>query len=179
MTTNHEPVIPGTDDGIWRRIWMVPFSVQIPEEKCDPDIAAKLLAESPGILNWCLEGLKRYYANGSRLVQPKKVSQATANLRTVSDTVGLFLATECVLEAGASLSRSAFREMFEKWCGEEGVRRVPSGKRVAEALRERNVTDGGKSHGERFWSGIRWKNADERTEFERSGGFQDVLQNIS
>ena len=179
MTTNHEPVIPGTDDGIWRRIWMVPFSVQIPEEKCDPDIAEKLLAESPGILNWCLAGLERYYANGSRLTQPRKVSQATANLRTVSDTVGLFLATECAFEDGALLSRSAFREMFEKWCGEEGVRRVPSGKRVAEALRERKVTDGKKSHGERFWSGIRWKNADERTEFERTGGFQDVLQNIS
>ncbi|PKL70661.1 MAG: hypothetical protein CVV30_04750 [Methanomicrobiales archaeon HGW-Methanomicrobiales-1] len=178
MTTNHEPVIPGTDDGIWRRLWMVPFSVQIPEEKCDPDIAAKLLAESAGILNWCLAGLERYYANGHRLVQPRKVSQATVNLRTVSDTVGLFLGTECTFEAGASLSRSAFREMFEKWCAEEGVRRVPSGKRVADALRERNVRDGGKSHGERFWSGIRWKNGDELTELEKAGGFQDVLSGV-
>lgn len=179
MTTNHEPVIPGTDDGIWRRIWMVPFSVQIPEDKCDPDIASKLLGESSGILNWCLAGLSRYYRNGNRLVQPRKVSQATANLRTVSDTVGLFLATECAFEAGASLSRSAFREMFEKWCVEEGIRRAPSGKRVAEALRERSVRDGGKIHGERFWSGIRWKNADERSVAERAGGFQDVLQDVS
>jgi hypothetical protein len=31
----------GSDDGIWRRIRVVPFSVQIPEEKCDPDIAAE------------------------------------------------------------------------------------------------------------------------------------------
>ena len=146
MTTNHEPVIPGTDDGIWRRIWMVPFSVQIPEEKCDPDIAAKLLAESSGILNWCLAGLSRYYANGNRLVQPRKVSQATANLRTVSDTVGLFLATECAFEAERVKCRgSAFREMFEKWCAEEGIRRVPSGRRIADALRERGVVDGGRT----------------------------------
>ncbi len=100
LTTNHEPVIKGTDDGIWRRIWMVPFAVQIPEDKCDPDIAAKLLTESAGILNWCLCGLKRFYENGGRLVQPRKVSVATGNLRTVSDTVGLFLATECIVEAG-------------------------------------------------------------------------------
>jgi len=179
MTTNHEPVIPWTDDGIWRRIWMVPFSVQIPEEKCDPEIAAKLLAESSGILNWCLAGLAQYYENGSRLVQPRKVSQATANLRTVSDTVGLFLAGECAFEAGAMLSRSAFREMFEKWCSEEGIRRIPSGKKVAEALRERGVEDGGKSNGERFWSGIRWKNDFERTEFEKRGGIQDVLHDIT
>jgi putative DNA primase/helicase len=156
---------------------MVPFAVQIPEEKCDPAIAEKLLAESSGILNWCLAGLARYYAEG-RLVQPRKVSQATANLRTVNDTVGLFLAGECAFEEGANLSRSAFREMFEKWCEEEGVRRVPSGRKIADTLREHNVKDGGKRHGERFWSGIRWKNADEHTAFEKAGGIQDVLQNV-
>jgi len=179
LTTNHEPNIAGTDDGIWRRLWMLPFTVQIPEEKCDPDIARKLLSESSGILNWCLAGLSRYYANGNRLVQPRKVSQATTNLRTVSDTVGLFLAMECAFEAGAGLSRSAFREMFEKWCEEEGIRRVPSGKKVAEALREHNVKDGVKIHGDRFWSGVRWKYADERTASGLAGGIQDVLQNVS
>jgi putative DNA primase/helicase len=150
---------------------MLPFVVQIPEATCDPDIASKLLAESSGILNWCLAGLSRYYANGNRLVPPRRVSQATANLRTVSDTVGLFLATECTFEAEAALSRSAFREMFEKWCEEEGIRRVPSGKKVADALRDHNVKDGVKIHGERFWSGVRWKNADERIACGLAGGF--------
>ncbi len=179
MTTNHEPVIPGTDDGIWRRIWMVPFSVQIPEEKCDTDIAAKLLAESSGILNWCLAGLSRYYANGNRLVQPRKVSQATANLRTVSDTVGLFLATECTFEVGAGLTRSAFREMFEKWCTEEGIHRAPTGRRIVMALKERGVIEGGRSGNDRRWSGIRWKNLNERVEFEQTVTYQDVLTHAS
>ena len=179
LTTNHEPNIPETGDGIWRRLWMVPFSVQIPEDKCDTDIAAKLLGESSGILNWCLAGLASYYEKGRWLIKPKRVQQATANLRNVNDTVGLFLTMECTFEDGASLSRSAFRETFEKWCAEEGIRRIPSGKRVADALRERNVKDGAKSHGERFWSGVRWKYADERTAFESAGGFQDVLQNVS
>ncbi len=178
MTTNHEPVIPGTDDGIWRRIWMVPFSVQIPEEKCDPDIAAKLLSESSGILNWCLAGLSRYYANGNRLVQPRKVMQATANLRTVSDTVGLFLAGECVLEPNVKLPRSDLREMFAKWCEEEGVHRVPSARKLATALQERGVVDGGKSMNDRFWSGIRWKNEAERDEYERSQSAQRTLVGV-
>jgi P4 family phage/plasmid primase-like protien len=178
MTTNHEPVIPGTDDGIWRRIWMVPFSVQIPEEKCDPDIAAKLLAESSGILNWCLAGLSRYYANGNRLVQPRKVSQATANLRTVSDTVGLFLATECVLESEVKISRSALREMLVKWCEEEGIHHPPSARRLATALQERGVMDGGKTMSDRFWSGIRFKNEVERDEYERSQSAQRTLVGV-
>jgi len=177
LTTNHEPNIPGTDDGIWRRLWMLPFTVQIPEDKCDTAIAAKLLAESSGILNWCLFGLARYYEKGW-LVQPKKVLQATANLRTVSDTVGLFLATESTLEVGAKISRMAFREMLEKWCEEEGIRYPPPARKVAVILKENGVTDGGRSNGDRFWSGIRWKNATERAVLEQAGSFQDVLSGV-
>ncbi len=175
MTTNHEPRIPETGDGIWRRLWMVPFAVQIPEEKCDPDIAGKLLTESSGILNWCLEGLKRYRGQGNRLVQPKKVSQATANLRTVNDTVGLFLAMECVVEPGSRISRMAMNETFEKWCEEEGYRHHVSKKKLFTALRDMGVSDGGKSGTDRFWSGIRLKNEPERIAAEQALLGQNTL----
>ncbi len=175
LTTNHEPVIRGTDDGIWRRIWMVPFAVQIPEDKCDPDIAAKLLTESAGILNWCLDGLKRFYENGGRLVQPRKVSVATGNLRTVSDTVGLFLATECVVEAGSRISRLAMNEVFERWCEEEGYKQHISKKKLFAALRDMGVTDGGKSGIDRYWSGLRFKNEQERIAAEQAVSGQVTL----
>ncbi|HQA81320.1 MAG TPA: phage/plasmid primase, P4 family, partial [Methanoregulaceae archaeon] len=161
LTTNHEPVIRGTDDGIWRRIWMVPFTVQIAEEKRDPEIEKKLIAEGPGILNWCLEGLQRYFASGNRLVKPRKVSVATGNYRTVSDTVSYFLATECAFEPGRMIARSAFREMFEKWCEEEGIRHPIAPRRYATILKSYHIRSV-KSGGERFWSGIRWKTEEER-----------------
>jgi P4 family phage/plasmid primase-like protien len=178
LTTNHEPNIAGTDDGIWRRLWMLPFIVQIPEDKCDPDIASKLLAESSGILNWCLAGLTRYYANGNRLVPPRRVSQATANLRTVSDTVGLFLATECNFEEGVKMSRTALRETFEKWCEEEGIHRPPSARKLATILQEHGVVDGGRSMSDRFWSGIRLKTSEERDIFDKARSEQRALVGI-
>jgi putative DNA primase/helicase len=177
LTTNHEPVIRGTDDGIWRRIWMVPFAVQIPEDKCDPDIAAKLLTESSGILNWCLCGLKRFYENGGRLVQPRKVSVATGNLRTVSDTVGLFLLSECVFEPGGWISRMALKDTFQRWCEEEGVRQI-SPKKLCTALRERGVVDGGKVGVDRIWSGIRPKNENERIAFDQRRSGQETLSGL-
>ncbi|HPH34740.1 MAG TPA: phage/plasmid primase, P4 family [Methanoregulaceae archaeon] len=161
LTTNHEPVIRGTDEGIWRRIWMVPFTVQISEEKRDPEIEKKLIAEGPGILNWCLEGLQRYFASGNRLAKPRKVSVATGNYRTVSDTVSYFLATECAFEPGRMIARSAFREMFEKWCEEEGIRHPIAPRRYATILKSHQIRSV-KSGGERFWSGIRWKTEEER-----------------
>ena len=61
ITTNHKPIITGTDEGIWRRIHLVPFTVTIPEEERDENYREKyLMPELPGILNWMLEGLKMY-----------------------------------------------------------------------------------------------------------------------
>ena len=30
LSTNHKPVIQGTDVAIWRRLWLVPFNITIP-----------------------------------------------------------------------------------------------------------------------------------------------------
>ncbi|MEI8332063.1 MAG: hypothetical protein WCF90_10530 [Methanomicrobiales archaeon] len=158
------------------RLGMVPFSVKIPDEKCDPDIAAKLMAELDGILNWCLTGLSQYYAKGHQLVQLRKVSQATANLQTFSNAVRLFLATECEIASQARITRSALKDMFEKWSVEEGIHNRVTSKKFATTLTERGVTDGGNVGSDRFWSGIRPKNENERIAAETAGKFHDVLR---
>ena len=60
---NHKPNIRGTDDGIWRRIHLVPFEVQIPVGELDPRLPEKLRAELPGILRWAVDGA---LCNGNR-----------------------------------------------------------------------------------------------------------------
>jgi hypothetical protein len=108
-------------------------------------------------------------------VQPRKVLQATINLRTVSDVVGLFLAKESTFEAGAKISRTAFREMLEKWCEEEGIRYPPPARKVVVILKENGGTYGGRSNGDRFWSGIRLKTGAERDDFEKAQSVQRSL----
>jgi putative DNA primase/helicase len=54
MATNHKPVIKGTDNGIWRRIKLVPFTTRIPGGKTG-QTEEKLRGEASGILNWLLE----------------------------------------------------------------------------------------------------------------------------
>lgn len=41
MATNHKPKIRGADNGIWRRIKMIPFTVTIPPEQRDNDLGEK------------------------------------------------------------------------------------------------------------------------------------------
>src|SRR5262249_49340328 len=60
LSTNHEPCITDTSEGMWRRVHRVNFDVIVPPEKRDPQLVPKLIAEASGILNWCLEGLRQY-----------------------------------------------------------------------------------------------------------------------
>ncbi|MEW4154193.1 hypothetical protein Q0N88_31100, partial [Bacillus thuringiensis] len=60
FTTNHKPVIKGVDEGIWRRIRLIPFNLQLPKEKRDKKLPEKLSLEMPGILNWAIEGCLKW-----------------------------------------------------------------------------------------------------------------------
>jgi hypothetical protein len=54
----------GVDEAIRRRFHLVPFNVTIPPEERDKDLANKLRAEWPGILNWAIEGCLKWQAEG-------------------------------------------------------------------------------------------------------------------
>jgi putative DNA primase/helicase len=93
LSTNHEPTIRGTDDGIWRRVHRVNFRQQVPPEHVDRNLDQKLAAEASGILNWLLAGLTDYQAHGLQV--PAAVSDATANYRKMQNPLREFIAERC------------------------------------------------------------------------------------
>ncbi|WP_299558694.1 DNA primase family protein [uncultured Sulfitobacter sp.] len=95
ISGNHKPDIRGTDDGIWRRILLVPFDVQIPSAERDESLGKKLWEERSGILNWLVEGLIDYLEGG--LQEPDAVLDATRGYREDSDPIGSFLKDACVV----------------------------------------------------------------------------------
>lgn len=120
ISGNHKPEIRGTDDGIWRRVLLVPFNVQIPKEDRDADLGAKLWEERSGILNWLIEGLLAYLEGG--LQEPAAVLDATREFREESDPVGAFL-TECAVMSGSDKDFMPARELIEAfnyWLDEKG-----------------------------------------------------------
>lgn len=94
ISGNHKPEIRGTDDGIWRRVLLVPFDVQIPEAERDATLGEKLWAEREGILQWMVDGLIDYLERG--LQEPEMVLDATREFREESDPVGAFLEACCI-----------------------------------------------------------------------------------
>lgn len=92
LETNHRPYISGTDHGIWRRVKLVPFTVQIPPEKQDPYLLDKLRQIKPAILHWMVQGCLEWQRQG--LAVPEKVAIATTRYRDESDLFGDFI-NEC------------------------------------------------------------------------------------
>ena len=90
LTTNHRPIVRGTDEGIWRRIHLWPFTTTIPESERDKNFRdEKLLPELAGILNWALEGLTDYLKFGLR--PPPSVLNATQDYRGEMDIIGRWI----------------------------------------------------------------------------------------
>jgi len=119
ISGNHKPTVKGTDFGIWRRIRLIPFTIRIPETEKDTRLADKLAAELPGILNWAIEGCRRWQREG--LLVPQCVKRATESYRREEDVVGQFL-SDCTLEeSGTRTLSTSLYEAYGQWATREGI----------------------------------------------------------
>lgn len=118
LMTNHKPRVQGTDLGIWRRLKLIPFTVTIPQERRDPELPAKLLAELPGVLAWAVEGFKKYQQHG--FVEPAVVKAATSEYRAASDKIGAFIGERCNVGEQYTSTAGAIYAAYKLWCAENG-----------------------------------------------------------
>ncbi|TDU32836.1 P4 family phage/plasmid primase-like protein [Panacagrimonas perspica] len=150
LLTNHRPRIRGNDEGIWRRICLVPFAERIPEEERDFALREKLRAEYPGILAWAIRGAAEYLRDGLRV--PETVRDATKDYRDESDPIGRFISEMCVLDPAAYISSAALYEAFDSWRVTSGDGYV-SRPRFADGLTSRQIK-ATRTTGERGWLGL-------------------------
>ncbi len=130
---NHKPVINGTDEGIWRRLRLVPFGVTIPSEERDRELLLKLRQELPGILRWAVEGCRLWREVG--LNPPDVIADAVRDYRAESDTLGRFIADHCEVRKLAQVKSSALFTAYQKFCEHGGERWLASKDLPAEMQR--------------------------------------------
>lgn len=114
LATNHKPEIRGADEGIWRRVLLLPFVMTIPEAERDRALPTKLEAELSGILNWGLVGVKDFLATG--LGTPPEVRWATAEYRADQDTLAGWIEDRCDMGEQASDEYAALYQDYTSWC---------------------------------------------------------------
>ncbi|MBO4639321.1 MAG: hypothetical protein J5710_06145 [Treponema sp.] len=152
MATNHKPKIRGADNGIWRRIKMIPFTVTIPPEQRDKTLTEKLITENSGILNWLIQGYAMWRKEG--LNEPNAIREANEEYRMDMDAVGTFVNDCFDIDATLRwrLPNQMLYQTYIKWCNVNNER-VMSQKwltmRMSEKGFKRMVSNNG-----RIWLGL-------------------------
>lgn len=166
LAGNHKPTIRGQDEGIWRRIHLVPFTVQIPKERRDRKLKDKLRAEASGVLNWLIEGAREALERG--LMPPASVAAATEQYRSESDQLGQFLSDETVKMHGKRVQATVLYGRYCDWCKDNAAEPI-SATLFGRRLRDRGMES--EKYGVMYWRGIELvERSEPRTPDDGSGG---------
>jgi len=155
MYGNHKPVISGMDHGIWRRIYLIPFVVTIPEDKQRPQevMWKEFRRENSGILNWALEGWKDFQSNG--LVVPEAVSQATSEYKSESNTLKTFINENCITNSEIKIHTTKLFQLYKNWAKENNeTDQIRSSRGMIKLLREQGFEVEAGSQNKHFVIGL-------------------------
>jgi putative DNA primase/helicase len=150
---NHKPALRNVDEAVRRRLLLIPFDAVIPPEVRDPDLAAKLRTEYPGILQWAIEGCLRWQAEGLR--PPERVNAATQQYLDSADALGRFLEECCFRGPNETATKAGVYTRWKTWAEANGEY-VTSQRRFNDRLATVTGLDAGRiGHGGRkSWLGL-------------------------
>ena len=140
MSTNHLPRVQGSDEGIWRRVKLIPFEVDLRTVTIlIPDLDKILLRdEGSGILNWLVRGFHEYQAYG--FMEPDRVKVAVDGYRKDEDELESFVSEKC--ETGDHCMETAddLFKAYENWGGK--MTRNLFGRRLGDRFQKDKPTAG-------------------------------------
>ena len=121
LYTNHLPKVGGFDDGIWRRLIVIPFNRKIPE-RTDIKNYSEFLIQNAGeyVTKWLIEGAEKIIRAGFKIATPQAVTNAVAQYKEDNDWFNHFINDCC--EVGGALSERSGRlyETYRAYCGRVG-----------------------------------------------------------
>lgn len=121
LYTNHLPKVGANDDGIWRRLKVIPFNAKI---KGNSDIKnyADFLYEkaASAIMKWIIEGAEKVSKTDHKVNDPKCVKDAVAAYREDNDWLGHFIADCCEVGDGLTEKSGEFYQQYRAYCIQSG-----------------------------------------------------------
>lgn len=143
MSGNGYPRITGMDDGIWRRMAVIHWPIQIAEEdrREFEEVLADFVPEYPGILNWMIEGVHMFLREG--IVIPQEVKRATQEYRDDMDKTAAFVA-RCIIKREDAEPVSG-KDLYQAFCdftidqGGKPMNNTAFGRAMAKKFRKEKV----------------------------------------
>ncbi len=162
LFTNPLPRVGSTDEGTWRRIFVVPFNAVIQPDKTIQNYA-DYLAENAGgfILAWAVEGAQNFARNGFRLDIPDCVEEATYDYRSRENWLENFLSECCIKETGAHVGARELYDAYKAWS--EALKDYTRSEKDFSAEMEKLGISKRKSHGINTYFGLRLNDRQNRS----------------
>lgn len=121
LYTNHLPKVGANDDGIWRRLKVIPFNAKI---KGNSDIKnyADYLYEKAGsaIMKWIIEGAEKVSKTDHKVDDPKCVKDAVAAYREDNDWLGHFISDCCDMDDSYEEKSGELYQQYRAYCIQNG-----------------------------------------------------------
>lgn len=122
MAVNHMPVLVGNDDGIRRRIQVVPFMQRFDGSVKKEEIERKIMAEKDGIFAWMVHGFQEWRAQG--LNPPEVVRKATDDYFATNDHIGTYLSEQTVKDQKYSTETKLLYENYKIWADDSCIHAI-------------------------------------------------------
>jgi putative DNA primase/helicase len=120
LATNFKPKFRGQDEGLWRRVKLIPFTRFFKPEEQDHTLDRTLAAEAEGIAAWVVRGAMEWFRDG--LQDPERIKDATKEYRKTSDALaGFFPGVLETCEDCGEMSAGAVYQAYRSWCEAEGL----------------------------------------------------------
>lgn len=152
LQANSQPSVAVGGVAIWRRIRVVPFTHEVPEDDREAGLDLKLFeSEGPAILGWMVRGAVDYQAHG--LVVPESVQIATAVYEQEQDSVARFVDENCIIVPSGSVTIKFLFGKYRDYCADLGETPA-SNKAFSQRLYKLPGVTGRKISGVRHYDGI-------------------------
>jgi putative DNA primase/helicase len=145
LATNHKPKFRGQDDGLWRRVKMIPFKRFFAPHERDHDLDKKLLAEAQGIAAWAVRGAALWFESG--LSDPGTITRATEEYKATSDALAGFYSADpempgvLIKDDASRVDGATAYTDYKEWCEAEGLpaREIWTRRAFYGAMEERGI----------------------------------------
>ena len=120
VSFNDAPRVNGTDDGIRRRLRIVPWAQSFTGSRRDSTLKERLCSpeERSGILMWCLVGFAHWQTMA--VGEPEVVMASTADFASGQDVVGQFITERCEQGNKFLVEFGQWQAAFTHWMKERG-----------------------------------------------------------
>ena len=142
FATNNMPKFDVINEGIRRRVKILPFHRTFNTKEQDRYLTDKLLTEMPGIVGKAMKGAKRLIENGLNFSPCKQIREAGDEFEMTVSGVVDFFTDQMEHDAEAFIPMAELYGLYHRWCKSKGKKPLSErnvGKELSTILRIESV----------------------------------------